>query len=138
MGYDTSFDGRFNLDRPLTPEHHAALKQLADDEHAPGDGKPVRDVGGVRPTLYCQWTPTRDGTGIVWDMGEKFYGWLEWLEYLIYHRLNPWGYVLNGEVCWRGDDMNDVGIIYVRDNRVEAVPHVNPGPSWDRKFIPTK
>lgn len=30
MGYTTDFEGRFNLDRPLKPEHAAYLKALAD------------------------------------------------------------------------------------------------------------
>jgi len=69
-------------------------------------------------------------------MGEKFYGWLEWLEYIIRYQLKPWGYLLNGQVSWRGENSGDSGIIYVKNNRVEAVADVNPGPSWDRKFIP--
>ena len=136
MGYSTYFQGRFQLNRPLSPEHQAALEQLADNEHYPGeDGMPVRDMETVRPTCYCQWRPTEDGTEIE-DVGEKFYGWLEWLEYLVDHRLKPWGYVLNGQVRWQHEDWDDSGIIYVKDNRVEAVPNVNPGPSWDKKFVP--
>jgi hypothetical protein len=139
MGYETRFDGKFTLDRPLTPEHKSVLEELAQEEHVLGeDGKPLREASSGRPCVYCQWTPTADGTGIVWDMGEKFYGWLEWLEYIIQHQLRPQGYALNGEVRWRGTNADDSGVIFVKDNRVEAVPDVNPGPSWDRKFTPIK
>lgn len=82
---------------------------------------------------YCQWKPTDDGLFIMWDLGEKFYGWLEWLQYIVEHHLKPWGYRLSGEVRWRGEDPSDSGIIYVKDNQIEAVEDVNPGPSWDRK-----
>ncbi len=87
-----------------------------------------------QPALWCQWTPTDDGTAIVWDDGEKFYQYTEWLAYLIENFLKPWGYVLNGEVEWVGEDPQDIGTIYVKDNEVEAVESAvtNPGPSWGK------
>jgi hypothetical protein len=136
MGYGTYFKGRFQLDRALSPEHQAALEELADEEHYDAeDGMPVRDVDTGHPAIYCQWKPTEDGTEIE-DFGEKFYGGPEWLQYLVEKRLKPWGYILNGEVRWQHENWEDAGIIYVRDNRIEAVRNVNPGPSWDRKFVP--
>lgn len=85
-----------------------------------------------QPGLWCQWTPNEDGTAIKWDGGEKFYHYTEWLEYLIQHFLGPWGYLLNGQVAWDGEDNRDQGIIHVKDNMVEAVKStlVNHGPSW--------
>jgi hypothetical protein len=73
-----------------------------------------------QPGLWCQWVPTEDGDGIEWDEGEKFCSYVEWLEYLIEHFLKPWGYVLNGEVSWRGEDFYDVGTITVEDNEVST------------------
>ena len=137
MGYDTTFEGRFQLNRPLSEEHEAVLEELADGEHVFGeDGKPLREKSSGRPCVYCQWRPSEDGTEIELDLGEKFYGWLEWLEYLVEHRLKPWGYVLSGQVRWRGENGDDAGVIYVKDNQIEAVEDVNPGPSWDRKVVP--
>jgi hypothetical protein len=135
MGYETTFEGKFTFDRPLTPEHKAVLDELAQAEHVAGeDGKPARGAGET--VSYCQWTPTPDGRGLHWDMGEKFYCWQQWLEYIIERHLKPWGYTLGGQVRWQGEETGDAGVIYVRGNRVEAVPDVNPGPSWDRKFAP--
>lgn len=71
--------------------------------------------------LWCQWVPTDDGTAIEWDGGEKFHEYVPWLEYLITHFLAPWGYTLNGEVEWRGDDWDDTGTISVIDNEVLEV-----------------
>lgn len=73
-----------------------------------------------QPGLWCQWVPTHEGDGIEWDGGEEFYPYVEWLEYLVSHLLAPWGYVLNGEVEWRGEDWGDVGRIVVRDNVVST------------------
>jgi hypothetical protein len=71
-----------------------------------------------QPGLWCQWTPSEDGEAIVWDEGEKFYDYVEWLKYLIENFLSPWGYKLNGEVMWQGEEQGDVGKIVVKDNVV--------------------
>jgi hypothetical protein len=58
---------------------------------------------------------------IEWDTGEKFYDYVEWLEYIIYNFLAPKGYVLNGNVEWYGEDRADVGTIVVKSNIVRRV-----------------
>jgi hypothetical protein len=73
-----------------------------------------------QPSLWCGWRPNEDGTAIVWDRGEKFYYYIEWLEYLIEHFLKPWGYRLNGTMNWVGQDAKDRGVITVRDNAVSV------------------
>lgn len=88
-----------------------------------------------QPGLWCQWIPPEVEEGeacdrIEWDGGEKFYSYVEWLEYLIVHFLKPWGYSLSGEVAWDGEAGGDSGVIYARGHEVEAVDNVNPGPSW--------
>ena len=81
-----------------------------------------------QPGLWCQWVPTDDGYAIVWDEGEKFYNYVEWLEYLVKHFLAPWGYLLNGVVSWQGEDGDDVGRICVIDNDVTVK---RPRIVWD-------
>ena len=73
-----------------------------------------------QPGLWCQWVSAEHGTAIQWNGAEKFYHYVEWLEYLIAHFLGPWGYVLNGQVRWQGEEEEDRGTITVRDNEVEA------------------
>jgi hypothetical protein len=72
----------------------------------------------TQPGLWCQWEPTKDGTGIIWNGGEKFYYYIPWLQYLIANFLAPWGYVLNGEVEWQGENDDDSGVIVVKNNIV--------------------
>ena len=74
-----------------------------------------------QPGLWCQWVPSEDGSQIVWDEGEKFYEYTEWLRYLIEHFLAPWGYKLNGTVEWRGEEDDDRGRIVVKDNIVTVL-----------------
>lgn len=83
-------------------------------------------------SLWCPWQPSENGTEIEEDGSEKAYEYIEWLQYIVGHFLAPWGYKLDGEVSWSGEDSDDRGTIYVKDNVVEGVPDVitNPGPSW--------
>jgi len=85
-----------------------------------------------QPGLWCKWEPNKEGTKIRWNGMEKFYDYIDWLEYLINHFLEPWGYKLNGTVTWTGENPTDIGKIYVRDNVIEAKPGtINfPSPSW--------
>lgn len=73
-----------------------------------------------QPGLWCQWRPNDDGTAIVWDEGEKFYEYTEWLWYLIETFLKPWDYKLNGTVRWQGEDSNDRGAIVVKNNNIST------------------
>jgi hypothetical protein len=73
-----------------------------------------------QPGLWCQWVPTYDNDGIGWDGGEKFYNYTEWLKYIIEHFLKPWGYVLDGDVEWFGEDRDDRGIIIVENNIIST------------------
>ncbi len=82
------------------------------DYNSPPDGQ---------PGLWCGWEPNEESTAIVWNQVEKFYNYIEWLEYLIRHFLKPWGHVLNGKVTWQGEDMNDRGSISVLNNQISSV-----------------
>lgn len=71
-----------------------------------------------QPSLWCDWEPNEDGTAIEWNGSEKFYEYVEWLQYIIEHFLERWGYKLNGKVLWIGEDHYDVGEIIVANNKV--------------------
>jgi hypothetical protein len=70
-----------------------------------------------QPGLWCQWILT-DNQTLEWDGGEKFYNYVEWLEYLIKHFFEPWGHIINGQIEWQGEERDDMGIIIVEDNVV--------------------
>lgn len=71
-----------------------------------------------QPGLWCQWVPDETGQAIEWDGGEKFYKYVEWLEYLIDNFLKPWGITLAGSVEYRGEDWDDTGTISVHGTTV--------------------
>jgi hypothetical protein len=72
----------------------------------------------TQPGLWCQWLIQEDRKTIEWDEGEKFYDYVEWIEYLIVTILSPRGYKVNGEVTWQGEDGYDMGKIIIKDNKV--------------------
>ncbi len=108
--------GREAVDLPLGEEggyfinesHPQAIASIL-DENRPPTGQ---------PSLYCQWIPTADGHGVEWDGREKFYRYVEWLQYLIIHFLDCWGYQLSGTVNWQGEVPSDRGQIVVVDNQI--------------------
>ena len=72
------------------------------------------------PSLWCQWVVDTEENVLTWDGGEKFYHYVEWLNYLIKNFISPSGYRLNGEVRWRGEDFDDIGTIVVQNNKVKV------------------
>jgi hypothetical protein len=146
MGYDTHFQGHFKLDRPLDEETKTFLTKLATTRrmkrHTSSeygvDGEFYVDGGGfmgqehdatvvnynippvTQPGLWCQWIPNEEGTEIAWDGGEKFYCYVEWLQYIVSRVLNVKNYTLNGSVYWQGEDDDDFGVIEVKDSIVQV------------------
>lgn len=171
MGYTTEFDGRFELDKPLTAAQVAYLKKFAatrrmkrDAEKVAQRDDPLREKVGLgvgpdgayfvgaegfagqgrdadileynspptgQPSLWCQWLPTEDGEAIEWDEGEKFYEYVEWIEYIIKHFLTPWGRKLAGKVSWVGEESDDRGVICIVDNVVQSAKDVILNPLDD-------
>lgn len=157
MGYTTYFAGQFNLNKKLDKETHEFLDKLARTRRMARNVGPEYGVEGefyvegkgfmgqdredniidnnrppsTQPGLWLQWVPTEDGTAIVWDEGEKFYNYVEWIEYLIEKILAPRGYILNGKVDWRGEDFDDLGCIIIENNQVRLGSFGQYVPSLD-------
>jgi hypothetical protein len=86
--------------------------------------KGVVDSNGppsTQPGLWCQWIVSEDGKRLEWDGGEKFYNYIEWLQYMIKHFFDRWHCVVNGKVDWQGEDSGDSGTIVVTDNSVRTI-----------------
>lgn len=84
----------------------------------------------TQPGLWCQWVietneDLKDETidsftgSLVWDNGEKFYEYVDWLAYMIKHFFEPSELVLNGIVLAVGEEVSeDATYILVKDNRI--------------------
>lgn len=147
MGYTTDFRGKLILNKKLTKKDNEFLVKFAETRRMARNVDPKYGVEGefyvdgrdeffstdkdkdiidynrppkTQPGLWCQWVPSEDGLGIEWDGGEKFYNYVEWLEYIIKNFLAPKGYVLMGTVEWRGEEWDDRGEIRVFNNEVTS------------------
>ena len=146
MGYSTDFFGSFEIDRPVDKETAKLLKGLATTRRMKrniegygiegefyvngsgdfGQGREDNIVDyneppSTQPGLWCQWILLDDNQTIEWDGGEKFYYYIEWVEYIINSILKPRNYILNGEVEWHGEEYDDIGKIIVKDNNVQVL-----------------
>lgn len=144
MGYTTDFEGSFNITPVLSQKDNEFLTKFSETRrmarsvgseygiegefYVDGTGWYGQDHDNnvinynrppiTQPGLWCQWIPTDDGSELVWNGGEKFYNYVEWLQYLIDKILAPRGYTLNGECQWFGENRDDVGVIIVKNNKV--------------------
>lgn len=142
MGYTTEFRGSFELNKKLDATTHTFLNKLNETRRMSRNLGPEFGTEGeffvdgrghagqdheasiidynsppsTQPGLWCQWRPTESGTAIEWDGGDKFYNYIPWIQYIISNVLEPKGYILNGEVAWRGEDWSDTGNIIIRNN----------------------
>lgn len=144
MGYNTNFNGQFNLNKPLSEKDKEFLTKFAKTRrtarkvdakygiegefyvdgavrYGQGEDETILDnhrYPKTQPGFWCQWVPNDDGTAIVWDGNGKFYNYIEWINYLIKSILEPRGYSLTGYVKWHGDEPDDFGIISIENNVV--------------------
>lgn len=77
----------------------------------------------TQPGLWCQWVLTPDGKYLMWDGGEKFNNYVEWLRYMIENFFAGWGIVIDGKLKWKGEDTHDRGTILVVANVITILEH---------------
>lgn len=151
MGYNTDFHGEVSIEPPLNAEEVEFLKKFnhtrrmdrakgpyfVDGSGAYGQGEDpdIRNYNqppAGQPGLWCQWTPTDDGSAIEWDGGEKFYSAGAWMVYIIEHFLRPGchaqaelpflqaNHTVNGVIYAQGEDSDDKWRLVVEGNRVRV------------------
>ncbi len=137
MGYTTNFEGRLNFNRVLSVTELRELQALVDYSQ---QDKEFSKYAETHPDSYNQWEPTSDGLGLQWNGGEKFYEYVEWLEWLAEYYFEPRNIRLNGILRYQGEEIGDVGRIEIKDNAVKKVELDATGvvecPSCGHKFKP--
>lgn len=86
-----------------------------------GQDESVVDYNGyprTQPGLWCDFNVLDDNELRLND--GKNYSYIQWLKYLIDRFFKPWGYKLNGQVRWRGEEFSDLGVLNVTDNEIET------------------
>ena len=142
MGYTTDFSGSIEITPPLTPPELWLLNEFNQEEVTVND----------QPNSYCQWVATKDGTGIEWDGGEKFYDSVKWMQLLIDNFIgsNPsqkekypflTGHKLSGVINASGEDVNDIWALLVVGDIATEKAHIKQGesvccPNCKTDFVP--
>lgn len=155
MGYTTEFSGRIHIEPLLSQDEIKYLLLFANTrrmrcEQGPyyvarggfagqDNGPDVLDYNEPphgQPSLWCQWVPTEDGSGLEWNEMEKFYFAFEWMQYLVEHFLKPnalarqaapqefaflQGHEMNGLIQAQGEEPEDQWTLFVSQNRVGMV-----------------
>lgn len=112
MGYTTKFSGAITLSRKLTLKEAREWMTLYES-----DG-PYPDQEGM-PLGRLQWVPSFTLDAIVWDGQEKFYDYVEWMQWLL-GWLTLKGIVANGALYWSGENITDHGEIIVENSTVRV------------------
>lgn len=116
MSYNTYLHGMFEFDKPLTDEHRDAINAYADLEHRDSTGGCAPGMPGI----HCPFYVTEDGKFI--ESVECYDdGYLTWIQHIVNKFLTPWGYSLNGEMVWDGDEPDDSGTLTVTNNVVTSI-----------------
>ena len=138
MGFDLYYVGEVEVTPPLTENDAEILRafvnrEQTDETHAifaaiAASAEP--DLPGHEGLLEV----SEDRSCILPEEGESRHGVRMWLGLLLEHFLVSRGYVLNGEVRWEGQEPDDRGCIFVKNNQLETVDDLifNVGPSWAR------
>ena len=123
MGYTTEFDGQFEFNRKLTKKELEAMNTLYETRHEDG----YQPTG--KPSIWLQWIVEEyaDTHYLIWDGGEKFYSYIDWLEYLIKYFFKPNNLSITGRVRWRGEEFDDMGTINIEENEIEVMEFVQTG-----------
>lgn len=112
MGYTTEFVGSVKLGRKLTIAEAKELLEIA------GSDRDHKMVTGI--DAYFQWVPADTFEHIVWDGNEKFYKYVEQLQWLCGDWLDQRGIAADGVLHWSGEETDDTGTITVTANLVSA------------------
>lgn len=71
------------------------------------------------PSLWCDIYLSKTHDKLYLRNGTN-YRYVSWLEWLIKYFFAPAGYILNGSVCYNGEDRDDRGVIVVENNSISV------------------
>jgi len=136
VGYSVYYGGELRVSSSLTEQHAALVTALVNQEQteetraifAAFAAQPERDL----PFHAGLLSVSEDGQLLVPEEDESRHGIGLWLRLLIDYVFVPLGYTLSGEITWEGEDRDDAGMIFVKENALEIVEDLifNAGSTW--------
>lgn len=134
MGYTTKFQGSVQLDRKLTlKEAKFFLGMMYNEEMTVEQMVENYDISSKLQRSYLQWAPGEDLQSFVWNQEEKFYEYVEWLQFVV-DRLKEIDVGVSGQITWSGEDTGDTGVITInpdwtvteQSNYENSKPNIEP------------
>lgn len=144
MGYSVNYWGEIGISPALTEADAAILTAVLNNK--PADAPSVfASIEAADPKPELPWctgllTVSEDRSKLMPEEDDSRHGLDTWLQIARDFFLAPNGYVLEGSIDFEGEDQDDRGTIFVKDNVLELVYDVilKPGPSWDRNHYATE
>jgi hypothetical protein len=137
MGYSVYYCGDVSVEPPLTEEDAVTFLEIVNDKRTDRT-KPFFDLVAASNESQTPYSIgllelSDDQSQILPETDESRAGAGTWLQLVVQHFLAPKGYSVEGEITWNGDEAEDRGCIYAKDQQVEVVDDriENPGPSWE-------
>lgn len=137
MDYSVYYDGQVSIAPPLTEADANILRAVVNGEHT-AVTQAVFAAIAASPKPDLPWHAgllkvSEEKDLILPEEDESRHGLGTWLRLVLQHFLSERGYVLNGQISWEGEDPDDRGTIYVKDDHIEIVDDLifNAGPSWN-------
>ena len=129
MGYSVYYTGEITISPELDADRATLLEDALRTHTLERIGISADDRRDL--CFGCDWEYSE---GCLSIEGESRDGQEGWLRLLVARFFQPNGYRLSGEVSWDGDQSGDTGVIYVEEDRIEAVADTttNRGPCWRR------
>jgi len=121
------FPARAELGLPLGKQ--GGYFVIDDGQMGQGEDLSVTDGNNPpegQPGLWCKWTVRENGKILEWSGVEKFYDYVEWLDYLVKHFFTPWGRKLTGTIRWQGEESEDRGVITATDGVITSLSLQEP------------
>jgi hypothetical protein len=119
MGYTTQFSGKFALTPPLKLSQYSLLKKIEENDSREWKGiAKLKDLPAP-PAYHCDWAVSEDGDTLSWNGNEKFYDYVEWLQWMIDNFFSKWGVTVDGTVHYQGDEIGDHGKITIKNNVIK-------------------
>jgi hypothetical protein len=141
MGYDTYFKGKLKFDKPLSEKDRELVMNLhatrrykrpvdekiygKDGEFYFGSEKENTDPDfystppNKQPSVWNRWLTDEKGEYYFLDNDEKIYFDYEWIVWMMENIFIPKGYVLNGAVFGQGEEVGDLTLLIVKNNKIE-------------------
>lgn len=137
MGYTTIFEGQLEPNKPLQKEiinkindinpYNNYYYKIKHENYGINDylhNRSYKKKIGSGIDSYCDWIYNEEENVIEWSGGEKFYGYILWLKFILNIVNTETDCKFNGVIRWMGENIEDIGLIKVINNEIQETDYI--------------